>query len=63
MLVLEDSDGNKFEVIKIGKASYPGFMLAQGGRGLQDISSLVLREDDVFILSYPKTGLSGFFPI
>lgn len=60
MTILEDSDGNKFEVIKVGKMSFPGFMLAPGGRGLQDMKNFVLRNDDILIFSHPKTGLSNF---
>lgn len=60
-LVLEDSDGKKYNVIKIGERCLPWFLAAPGGRGFQDIDNYSYRDDDIFIVTFPKTGLSWHF--
>lgn len=57
MSVMTDEFGEQLKVLHIGDMNIPVDVLTSTGkRKFRDIRETPLRDDDVFIVSYPKTG-------
>lgn len=58
-VVLTDEFGKQYKTVKIGKMVLPSSGLTRkGGRKFRDISTTKFRDDDVMLLSLPKTGIN-----
>lgn len=57
-IVIEDEHGQQYKVVPLKDINIPlEIVLSKGADWLRDITSVRLREDDIILLSYPKTGL------
>lgn len=57
MTVFTDEFGEQLKVIRVGDINLPADMWSsKGKRTFRDIRDTPLRNDDVFLISYPKTG-------
>lgn len=61
--ILEDEFGKQYKVVQIGEMNLPlaGFT-KEGGRRFRDITTTAMRDDDVLLISFPKTGNSFLIP-
>ena len=57
-VVQTDEHGATLEVIQLGPFNMPMglFTKPDGDVGMKDYSKIPIRDDDIFLFSYPKTG-------
>ena len=56
-LVITDEEGETHEVVEMGGLRFPTKLFESQERLFQNTKDTVIREDDVFLATYPKTGL------
>jgi len=54
--VITDEEGETHEVVEMGGLRFPTKLFETQEMLFQKTKETVMREDDVFLASYPKTG-------
>jgi len=55
--VVEDGAGNSFELMDADGIPFPAYFSEDPEALLRDVKNMAVRDDDVFMVAYPKSGM------